>query len=114
VTALVGSLSAMLGVVALVNILIEFLGTNLFIVVHDVMMVIAPLGLNRGGQHATSLLMLVVIAAFLAVMLSFALANHRSAERRSTPLWQQFGFLAGSLTAALALLAGAASVIYRL
>jgi hypothetical protein len=60
-----------------------------------------PIGLHHVASYES--VMLVITVSFIALLLRFALVNHRSAERRATRVWRQVIWIVGILTLAVAL-----------
>jgi hypothetical protein len=53
-----------------------------------------------------SVLTVLLVAGFIAVVLRFALANHRSAERGAGRVWKQVILMAAFVTAGIMIFAG--------
>jgi hypothetical protein len=70
-------------------------------------------GVSWTDQRVLRVLALVLGAGFLAIVLRFALANHRSADRAAGRVWTQVIWMAGCLAIGVTLLAGVVT-LYRL
>lgn len=105
--ALLMSLPAMLGVGLFVKIVAESLGPAVFTVVSDQRFLIAPPGPGVAETRFTlAVVALLLTAGLLAVVVRFALANYRSADRAPARVLRQVISIAGCLTIGLALLLG--------
>lgn len=69
-------------------------------------------GVSWTDQRFMRVLAVLLVAGFLAIVLRFALANHRSADRAAGRVWQQAILIAGCLAIVVTLLAGVVA-LYR-
>jgi hypothetical protein len=107
--ALLVSLTAMFGATLF---LVESPGSAVFgALVHGG--VVPLFGVSWADHSFMRVLALLLAAGFLAMVLRFALANHRSADRPAGRVWKQAIWMAGCLTIGVILLAGVVA-FYRL
>ena len=106
--ALLMSLPAALGVVLFVNVIVEPLGSAVFTRVSQLSREIARPRVAV-SQFDPGFMSLLLAAVLLAMLLRFAMTNHRSAERAASRVWEQGIWMGGCVMVGMTVIAGVAA-----
>lgn len=104
------SLAALFGAALFVSLVVNWVGSAVFVAVSRLSGAAPLLSVWRVDLFFSPVLALLLGAGLLAVVLRFALANHRSGDRTAGSVWTQVLWMAGCLTLSVTVLAAVAAI----